>query len=77
MKERINRYMNLPYRMTIVEDTEEGGYVAYFPELPGCITCANTIDELMMCVQDAKRTWFEDMLERGLPIQMPEQTAVI
>lgn len=29
----------LPYRMELVEDPDEGGYVASYPDLPGCITC--------------------------------------
>ena len=32
----IDYYMSLPYKLEIVPD-EEGGYVARYPELPGCI----------------------------------------
>ena len=32
-------YMSLPYRLEIVEDKSEGGYVASYPDLPGCLTC--------------------------------------
>lgn len=32
---RVNDYMELPYRMEVVEDKVEGGYVISFPELPG------------------------------------------
>ena len=31
----IDEYMRLPYRMEIIPDTAEGGYVVRFPELPG------------------------------------------
>ena len=34
----LNEYLAMPYRMEIVEDREEGGFVVSFPELPGCIT---------------------------------------
>lgn len=30
------------YRMEIVEDAEEGGFVVSFPELSGCLTCGDT-----------------------------------
>ena len=33
----LNEYLAMPYRMEIVEDREEGGFVVSFPELPGCI----------------------------------------
>ena len=42
---QIEYYLKLPYKMEVVEDVEEGGYVASFPDLPGCITCAETIAE--------------------------------
>ena len=32
-------YLSLPYRLEIVPDTDEGGYVASYPELRGCFTC--------------------------------------
>ncbi len=69
----VNDYMKMPYKMEIEEDPYEGGYVASFPDLPGCITFAETMDELMQNVEDAKRTWFTDMLERGMTIQEPRQ----
>lgn len=28
-------YMSLPYKVEIIPDTVEGGYVAMYPELPG------------------------------------------
>ena len=32
----LNDYLSMAYRMEIVEDKDEGGYVVSFPELPGC-----------------------------------------
>ena len=42
----IDYYLKLPYRLEIVPDIYEGGYVASYPELPGCLTCAETIEEV-------------------------------
>lgn len=36
-------YMSLPYRIDIVPDTDEGGYIVLFPELPGCLSSGETI----------------------------------
>ena len=33
----LNDYMEMSYRLELVEDKEEGGYVASYPDLPGCI----------------------------------------
>ena len=38
-------YNSLPYKMVITPDSEEGGYVISYPDLPGCITCADTLEE--------------------------------
>ena len=41
----LDEYLKLPYPMEIVEDQEEGGYTISFPDLPGCITCGETIEK--------------------------------
>lgn len=35
--------MAMSYRIEIVEDKEEGGFVISYPDLPGCMTCGETI----------------------------------
>ena len=64
--------MAKPYRMEIVEDKEEGGIVASYPELPGCITCGETIESVTANALDAKKAWLEAALEEGIEIQEPE-----
>ena len=48
----LNEYMALPYRLEIVEDQEEGGFVVSYPDLPGCITCGDTIEDAMNNAKD-------------------------
>ena len=38
----LNDYMAMSYRMEIVEDKDEGGFVVSYPDLPGCIACGET-----------------------------------
>ena len=54
----VEYYMNLPYKMEIIPDEEEGGFTAKFPDLPGCLTCAETLEGLIANVQDAKKAWY-------------------
>ncbi len=68
----LNEYMDLPYRMEIVPDTEEGGYVVAFPELPGCITCGETLETAIENAKDAKKAWLEAALEEKIEIAMPD-----
>ena len=71
----IDYYMSLPYHMEIIPDMEEGGYTAKFPDLPGCLTCAETIEDLVASAQDAKKTWLIAAIEDGIEIAEPESDA--
>lgn len=68
----LNEYLRLPYRMEIVEDRNEGGFVVSYPDLPGCITCGETVESAVANAQDAKRAWLEAALEDGIPIREPD-----
>ena len=68
----LNDYLALPYRMEIVEDQTEGGYVASFPELPGCITCGETMESAISNAADAKKEWLEAALEESMDIPLPD-----
>jgi antitoxin HicB len=67
----LNEYMKLSYPMEIVEDQDEGGYVVSFPDLPGCITCGETIEKAVENAMDAKKEWFITALEEGIEIIEP------
>ena len=68
----LNEYMALPYKMEIVEDIEEGGFVVSFPDLPGCITCGETVESAVANAMDAKKAWLEAALEEGIAIHEPD-----
>ena len=63
----LNEYLALPYRMELVKDPDEGGFVVSFPDLPGCITCGETLEAAVANAADAKRAWLQAALEEGLP----------
>lgn len=62
----LNDYMAMSYRMEIVEDKDEGGFVVTYPDLPGCITCGETIESAVANAADAKKAWIEAALEEGI-----------
>ena len=64
-------YMSLPYRFEIIPDQEEGGYGIRYPQLPGCISCGDTIEEVISNGNDAKEAWFAAALEDGFTIAEP------
>ena len=49
----------------------EGGYAAEIPDLPGCITPGETLQECAGMIEDARRSWIADALEHGEPIPEP------
>ena len=67
----IEEYMRLPYRMEIVPDTVEGGFAVRFPELPGCLTCGDSLEEAIRNAEDCKKEWLAAALEDGIDIPVP------
>ena len=67
----IDYYMSLPYRLEIIPDLDEGGYVARYPELPGCITIGETLESVTENAVEAKKEWLEAALEDNLEIAEP------
>lgn len=65
-------YLSLPYKLEITPDTEEGGYVAAYPELPGCLTVGETITETVKNAEDAKAAWLEAAIDDGVAINEPQ-----
>ena len=72
MVKTLNDYMKMNYRMEIIEDQDEGGFVVSFPELPGCITCGETMESDISNAMDAKKTWLESAIETGIEIHEPD-----
>lgn len=68
----LNDYMKMNYRMEIVEDADEGGFVVSFPELPGCLTCGETVETAIKNAVDAKKVWFEAAIEEEIEIHEPD-----
>lgn len=72
MKQKtIEYYLSLPYKLEIMPDTEEGGYGARYPELPGCITCGETLELVTKNAEDAKKEWLLSAIEDGIEIPEP------
>ena len=57
--------------MEILPDDKEGGYTAWYPDLPGCLTCSETIEGAIAGLLDAKKAWFEAAIEDEVAIAEP------
>lgn len=67
----LDDYMKLPYKIELIPDVDEGGFAVSCPELPGCLTCGETIAEAMINIEDAKREWIGAALEDGIAVPEP------
>ena len=69
----VEDYLALPYTIEVIRDTNEDdpGWVARVVELPGCLTQADSFDELGEMIEDAMRAWLTVALAEGLEIAKP------
>ena len=61
------------YRFTIRPLTadEGGGYLIEFPDLPGCMSDGETIEEAIANGREAQAAWIAAMREAGRPVPAP------
>lgn len=63
-------YLAMQYPFRVIADPD-GGYVVVFPDLPGCMTQTETIDEIPAMAEDARRSWITAVYEDGEVVPMP------
>lgn len=71
---KLDYYLNLHYPITIDKFTDYDGkikYVTEIPDLPGCSSYAEELDEALKKIEDAKISWIEVSLARNLEIPEP------
>jgi len=56
----------MTYKATIIIEKDEHGYYAYAPELTGCQTEGNSLDEVMVNIQEAVELYLETMTEEEI-----------
>ena len=61
------------YRFTVrpLRAEDGGGYLIEYPDLPGCISDGETIEDAIANGRDAKDAWSAAMREAGRPVPSP------
>lgn len=69
----VDRYLDLPYHINLVQDGEENGgkWVAAAEELPDCASRADTAEEAIAGLKGAMATWIAAALKEGRDIPEP------
>lgn len=59
----------------IIEKAADGSYSAYVPDLPGCTSCGDSVEELRRNIKEAVALHIESLHEHKEPVPMPTTTA--
>ena len=61
------------YRFAVrpLTEAEGGGYLVEFPELPGCMSDGETVEQAIVNGIDAMHGWIPAMRAEGHPIPQP------
>lgn len=70
MNKDLKYYLNLTYTARMKKNSD-GSYFAEIEELPGCMTEADTKEDVIKMLEDAKEAWLETALDRGIVIPEP------
>lgn len=70
VRKSLDEYLSLEYPFHVIADPD-GGYVVVFPDLPGCLTQADSYEEIAEMAQDVRTLWIESAYDQGLDIPLP------
>jgi predicted RNase H-like HicB family nuclease len=57
--------------LVVIEKATDGSYSAYLPDVPGCVSCGDSLEEVKAMIQEALEFHIEGMRDAGLPIPPP------
>lgn len=69
-KSRKNR-IAYPFEIGALDESEGGGYLITFPDLPGCMSDGDTIENAIANGMDAMNGWLASAKRHGDPIPKP------
>lgn len=69
--------MRTRYYPAVTETDERGGFGIYFPDLPGCVSAGDTIEEVMTMAEEALAGYIEVGATHGDKIPGPSDLEAI
>ena len=69
----LDYYFNLkyPYHIDTIKEEDGGGFSIVYPDLPGCMSDGESLEETVAMGEDAKKAWIETAFEKGMEIPEP------
>lgn len=68
--------LGYPPNISILPEEEGGGYLIEFPDLPGCVSDGDTIDEAIANGRNAIFCWIETAKQHGDEIPQPKPSVL-
>ena len=59
------------YPILIEEGTETSAFGVVVPDLPGCFSAGDTLDEAVEAAKEAAAAWIDAALDQGMPVPPP------
>jgi predicted RNase H-like HicB family nuclease len=75
MKTKLEQYIKLPYSIKVVPDQSTEGfpcYMAYHPELSGCMSHGDTAQEAIFNLSGAKKLYIKTLLKKDQDVPLPK-----
>lgn len=69
-RKALHDYLAHQYPFNVIADPA-GGYVLMYPDLPGCMTQVESLDEVPAAAEEIRSLWLETEYERGRDIPLP------
>jgi len=66
----LDEYLHLEYPFNVLADPD-GGYVIEFPDLKGCLTQTDSLDDVAPMAEEARSLWIEAAYEHSIDIPLP------
>lgn len=59
------------YPILIEEGTDTAAFDVVVPDLPGCFSAGDTLDEAVEAAREAAAAWIDMALDQGMPVPAP------
>ncbi len=60
--------------VVVIEKAADGSYSAYVPDLPGCVSSGDTLDEVRELIAEAAKLHLESLRDHSEPVPRPSAT---
>src|SRR5690606_27924749 len=67
--------MDYPIILAPLSEEDGGGYLGFAPDLPGCMSDGDTLDEALANTREAVSEWIETAQRRGMELPLPGSAA--